>query len=471
MNGPGFMEKKYDVIVIGSGPGGEGASIKAAKAGKSVAVIERHFEVGGGCTHWGTIPSKTLIHVILQYAELRHNRLFDKVTRNLKMNYDELMSVVDDVVTQQVRDRQGFYDRNDIEVIRGEASFVDEHTVSVLEADGAIRRIRADHLVIATGSHPYHPDDIDFNNPYVVDSDTILKLQRIPDSITIYGAGVIGSEYASAFRGLDVKVNLVNTRQRMLEFLDDEISDALSYHMRDEEGILIRQNEEYERVEVLEDGVVLHLKTGKKIKSDVLLWANGRTGNSAGLGLEALGIEIDHRGNIKVNAQYQTVHPHIYAVGDIVGFPSLSSAAYDQGRFVGTHIVDGTCEDHLVHDFPTGIYTTPEISSVGKTERELTEAHIPYEVGRSFFRNLARGQITGKTAGMLKILFHRETLELLGIHCFGQNAAEILHIGQAIMSQPAPVNTIKYFMTTTFNYPTMAEAYRVAALNGYNRLF
>ena len=465
------MEKKYDVIVIGSGPGGEGASIKLSKAGKSVAVIERHFEVGGGCTHWGTIPSKTLIHVIQQYAELRYNRLFDRVTRNLKMNYAELMEVVNSVVEQQERDRQGFYDRNDIEVIRGEACFVDEHTVRVLEADGATRAFKADHFVIATGSHPYHPDDVDFDSPFIVDSDTILKMQRIPDSITIYGAGVIGSEYASAFRGMDVKVNLVNTRKRMLEFLDDEISDALSYHMRDEEGILIRQNEEYERVETVDDGVILHLKTGKKIKSDVLLWANGRTGNSEGIGLETIGLETDHRGNIPVNAQYQTALPHVFAVGDIVGFPSLASAAYDQGRFVGTLIAEGTCEDNLVKDFPTGIYTTPEISSVGKTERELTDARVPYEVGRSFFRNLARGQITGKTAGMLKILFHRETLELLGIHCFGQNASEIVHIGQAIMSQPAPVNSIKYFMTTTFNYPTMAEAYRVAALNGYNRLF
>ncbi len=235
------MEKKYDVIVIGSGPGGEGASIKAAKAGKSVAVVERHFEVGGGCTHWGTIPSKTLIHVIQQYAELRHNRLFDRVTRNLKMTYEELMTVVEDVVGQQVRDRQGFYDRNDIEVIRGHAKFVDDHTINVEELDGGSQNFKADHFVIATGSHPYHPEDIDFDNPFVVDSDTILKMTRIPDTLTIYGAGVVGSEYASAFRGLDVKINLVNTRKRMLEFLDDEISDALSYHMRDEEGILIRR--------------------------------------------------------------------------------------------------------------------------------------------------------------------------------------------------------------------------------------
>jgi len=281
---------------------------------------------------------------------------------------------------------------------------------------------------------------------------------------------VIGCEYASAFRELGVRVNLVNTRERLLEFLDEEISNALSYQMRDEQGILIRQNEEYERVEVTAKGVVLHLKTGKVIKSDMLLWANGRTGNSAGLGLEALGIAPDHRGHLAVNSAYQTALPHIYAVGDIVGFPNLASAAYDQGRFAGTHIATGHCEERLVRDIPTGIYTSPEISCLGRTERELTDACIPYEVGHSFFRHLARGQITDHKAGMLKLLFHRETLEVLGIHCFGHNAAEILHIGQAIMSQPPPCNSVKYFINTTFNYPTMAEAYRVAALNGYNRL-
>ena len=212
------------------------------------------------------------------------------------------------------------------------------------------------------------------------------------------------------------------------------------------------------------------MKTGKVIKSDMLLWANGRSGNSEGMKLESLGIDIDHRGNIAVNDAYQTALPHIYAVGDIVGFPNLASAAYDQGRFAGTHIAEGHCDERLVRDIPTGIYTSPEISFLGGTEQELTEQRIPYEVGRSFFRNLARGQITSHKAGMLKLLFHRETLEILGIHCFGYNAAEILHIGQAIMAQPAPHNNIKYFINTTFNYPTMAEAYRVAALNGYNRL-
>jgi NAD(P) transhydrogenase len=464
------LKSHFDVIVIGSGPGGEGASIKLAKAGKSVAIVESHTLVGGGCTHWGTIPSKTLIHLVRQFSEQRKSRIFSRVCQQVKLTADDLIAVVDDVVSQQVRDREGFYQRNGVEVIVGHARFVDGHTVDVADNSGSRRQFTANHFVIATGSHPYHPEDVDFDISRVVDSDTILQMRELPGTLTVYGAGVIGCEYASAFKDLGVKVNLVNTRERLLEYLDEEISNALSYHMRDEQGIVIRQNEEYERVEVHEHGVVLHLATGKVIKSDMLLWANGRTGNSAGMGLEELGIGIDHRGNVSVNEAYQTALPHIYAVGDIVGFPNLASAAYDQGRFAGTHIVDGFCDERLVQDIPTGIYTSPEISCLGGTESELTQKRIPYEVGHSFFRSLARGQITDHRAGMLKLLFHRETLEILGIHCFGHNAAEILHIGQAIMAQPAPYNTIKYFINTTFNYPTMAEAYRVAALNGYNRL-
>jgi len=373
-------------------------------------------------------------------------------------------------VDQQVRDREDFYERNNIVIIAGHARFDGPHNILVKDEAGHHRHLSADHFVIATGSHPYHPDDVMFDSCRVVDSDTVLQMRELPNTLTVYGAGVIGCEYATAFKNIGVKVNLVNTRERLLEYLDDEISSALSYHMRDEQGVMIRQNEEYERVEVNDNGVVLHLKTGKVIKSDMLLWANGRTGNSNDMGLETLGIKPDHRGNIAVNEAYQTIQPHIYAVGDIVGFPNLASAAYDQGRFAGTHIAEGTCDERLVRDIPTGIYTLPEISCLGGTERELTEQCVPYEVGRSFFRNLARGQITSHKAGMLKLLFHRETLEILGIHCFGHNATEILHIGQAIMAQPAPNNSIKYFMNTTFNYPTMAEAYRVAALNGYNRL-
>jgi NAD(P) transhydrogenase len=272
------------------------------------------------------------------------------------------------------------------------------------------------------------------------------------------------------FRNLECKVNLVNTRGQLLEFLDDEITDALSYHMRDR-GVLIRHNESYERVEGRDDCVVLHLKSGKQLKTDVLLWANGRTGNSDGLGLDKLGIVPNERGQIEVNESFQTIHPHIYAVGDVIGWPSLASAAYVQGRFAATHALTGRGDHQMVRDIPTGIYTSPEISSLGRNERELTAANIPYEIGHALFKSIARAQITGRTVGMLKILFHRETLQVLGVHCFGSNASEIIHIGQAIMSQAGPANSLLYFINTTFNYPTMAEAYRVAALNGYNRLF
>jgi NAD(P) transhydrogenase len=272
------------------------------------------------------------------------------------------------------------------------------------------------------------------------------------------------------FRNLGVKVNLINTRDKLLEFLDDEIIDALSYHMR-ERGVLIRHLEECDRIEPRSDGVVVHLKSGKQLKTDCLLWANGRTGNTDGMNLEVIGVKPNARGQLDVNEHFQTAAPHVYAVGDVIGFPALASAAYSQGRCAAMHIVTGTSDALPVSRIPTGIYTSPEISSLGRTERDLTAEKVPYEIGHAAFRSLARAQITGGTVGMLKILFHRETLEILGIHCFGANASEIIHIGQAIMAQPGPGNTLLYFIHSTFNYPTMAEAYRVAALNGYNRLF
>lgn len=462
--------RSYDVLVIGSGPGGEGAAMKCAKAGRRVCLVERHSQVGGGCTHWGTIPSKALRHAIQELVKAHSSPWLRSSIIREAPRFADLVKTASSVIARQVGMRATFYERNEVDVIQGEARFLDEHTVEVVQPRGASERIRAKHIVIATGSRPYHPPDVDFGHPRIFDSDRILQLEDIPHSLTIYGAGVVGCEYASMFRSLGTKLNLVNTRRTLLEFLDDEISDALSYHLRDQ-GVLLRHDEEYVRVEALADGVVLHLKSGKKIKSEALLWANGRTGNSQRLGLEALGVQPDKRGYIPVNEAYQTAQPHIYAVGDVVGWPSLASAAYDQGRFAATHIVEGRLEARLVEDIPTGIYTTPEISSVGKTERELTAAGIPYEVGHAQFKSLARAQITGNTVGMLKILFHRQTKQLLGVHCFGDQAAEIVHIGQAIMAQKGEANSLNYFVLTTFNYPTMAEAYRVAALNGLNRVF
>lgn len=459
--------KNYDVIVIGTGPGGEGAAMKAVKSGKRVAVIEKYDRVGGGCSHWGTIPSKSLRHAAQQLVDFKTNPLFEKYTNNVE--YPHLVKTAESVISKQVKMRQSFYERNDIDIYYGSATFVDKKSIEVKDSNHILARLDANYFVIATGSRPYHPKDIDFSHPRVFDSDTILKLNYTPHSITIYGAGVIGCEYASIFRSIGTKVNLVNTRDKLLAFLDDEIIDALAYHLR-EQGILIRHNEEYNQAELTDNSVILHMKSGKQIKSEVFLFANGRTGNSKELGLENIGIKVNAREQLEVNENYQTTLSHIYAVGDIIGYPSLASAAYDQGRFASTHIVEGKCDFKLVQSIPTGIYTSPEISSIGKTEKELTDEKIPYEVGHALFKNLARAQITGRTVGMLKLLFHRETLQILGIHCFGSEASEIVHIGQAIMTQKDEANTLLYFINTTFNYPTMAEAYRVAALNGYNRI-
>lgn len=457
---------QFDVIVIGTGPGGEGAAMQAAKEGKRVAIFEKYARIGGGCTHWGTIPSKALRFSIFSMMEAINNPVVRDLGIHPQMTLGQLRASSQSIIAKQEAMRQTFYERNQVPVINGTAKFVDAHTVEI--DDGT--RYTADAIVIATGSRPYRPDDVDFSHPCIYDSDTILDLTHRPNSITIYGAGVIGCEYASMFRNLGIKVNLVNTRDNLLEFLDDEITDALSYHLRDQ-GILIRHNESFQKIEGCEDGAILYLESGKQIKTDIFLWANGRTGNSDKLGLEAIGLTPNSRGQLSVNAQFQTEIEHIYAVGDVIGYPSLASAAYMQGRAAALHLTG--CQDRCMQltDIPTGIYTSPEISSVGRTERELTAEKVPYEVGHSQFKSLARAQITGRTTGVLKLLFHRETLEILGVHCFGANASEIVHIGQAIMKQPAPHNTLEYFINTTFNYPTMAEAYRVAALNGYNRLF
>lgn len=459
-----------DLIVLGSGPGGEGASMKAAKAGLSVAVIERHHDVGGGCTHWGTIPSKALRHAIRTVAEYRANPLLASLTDHVQVDLPAMLRSADAVVRSQVQLRHGFYERNRVSVIRGTARFLDPNTVEVEAPHGGKSRLVGRGIILAPGARPYHPPDIDFSHPRVRDSDTILRLDSNPQSLIIYGAGVVGCEYASMFRTLGMKVTLINTRDKLLSFLDDEIVDALAYHLRDQ-GTVIRHMEEYESVEAHDDYVIIHLKSGKSIKGDILLWANGRTGNTQDIGLEALGLTPDSRGQLAVDQQFRTSLPHVYAVGDVIGPPALASAAYDQGRAAATHFAEGGGDNLFAKEIPTGIYTTPEISSLGRNERELTLDKVPYEVGHALFRSLARAQIVGQPVGMLKILFHRESRKVLGIHCFGYQAAEIVHIGQAVMSQPDPHNTLDYFITNTFNYPTMAEAYRVAALNGINRCF
>lgn len=461
------MRKKfYDIIVIGSGPAGESAAINAAKHGKKVALISDRDKVGGNCTHVGTIPSKALRYSVKQVMQFRGNPLLREFATLRKPSFPQIMKHAERVIDDQVYLRSVYYEKNDVEIIQGRATFLDPNTIKLSSNGGTLK---ADHFIIATGSRPYHPDNVDFNHPRMFDSDSILKLDHSPKKVTVIGAGVIGCEYASIFGGLGCKVELINPAQTLLSFLDWEISDALSYHLRDV-GVRSRHNEEYQSIEYTDDYIITNLISGKRIKSDIVLWANGRTGNSDGMGLQELGIHLNARGHIEVNERYQTSVESIYAAGDVIGWPSLASASYDQGRAACNAIVDP--ESFTVIDrVASGIYTIPEISTLGKTEKELTAANVPYEVGKAFFNNTARGQITGEQVGMLKLIFHYNTLELLGIHCFGDQASEIVHIGQAIMLQEGSANTMKYFLNTTFNYPTMAEAYRIAALDGLNRVF
>ena len=463
------MEKfDYDLIAIGSGPAGESAALNATKHDLTAAVIEQDHWVGGACTHRGTIPSKTLRHAVKELMRFNTNPMFRDIGEPQSLSFPRLLVSADAVIKRQVKMRSKFYQRNRIEIVHGGAHFIDPHTIEVKVHDGGIERLRARNFVIASGALPYRPADVDFSHPRIYDSDTILGMQHTPRKILIYGAGVIGCEYASIFSGLGTKVELINSRDRLLEFLDDEISDALSYHLRDH-GVMMRHRETYSSVEASADGITLNLRSGKRLHGDALLWCNGRTGNTADLQLDKIGLATDHRGYINVDNHYQTSVENIFAAGDVIGSPSLASAAYDQGRGAAAS-ARGKEHCRFVKDVPTGIYTIPEISSVGQNERELTEANTPYEVGRAFFKETARAQISGEDVGMLKILFHPDTLEILGVHCFGAEATEIIHIGQAIMQQKNGGNTVRYFITTTFNYPTMAEAYRIAALNGLNRL-
>lgn len=467
------QRKSFDLVVVGSGPGGEGAAMQAAKLRMSVAVIEQFSLIGGNCIHRATIPSKTLRHTAHQLVVFKSDPLFmplvSGLSTQLQIRFSDILAHAKDVISKQVALHSSHYARNKVEVIHGRASLLDANTLRVDKGFGLSEDINAKYIVFATGSRPYHPEGIDFDHPRVFDSDTILDLEIEPRTVTVYGAGVVGCEYTSIFRTLGKKVMLINNRSKLMSFLDDEIVDALSYHLRDE-GVVIRHNEFFDDIELDDDKVVMSLKSGKKVQSDILLVASGRVGNSENLGFEKLSIELSSRGYAVVNKFYQTSVPNIYAVGDLVGFPNLASAAYDQGRFASLHIFEPSKHTGVLQDAPLGIYTTPEISSIGKTEQELTAERVPYEVGQASFRHLARSQITGRKVGMLKILFHRETLQILGIHCFGQNATEIVHIGQTIMLQKGEANNLRYFTSTTFNYPTMAEAYRVAALNGLNRV-
>ncbi|MAY01658.1 MAG: Si-specific NAD(P)(+) transhydrogenase [Gammaproteobacteria bacterium] len=463
-----MASKSYEIIIIGSGPAGESAAMNAAKSKRSVAMICDKPRLGGNSAYHGTIPSKALRNSVRQLLVLNRNPMFRDLADVKTAGYEQIIKHAEHAVEEQLTMHTANYERNNIPVIHGSAHFLDKNTIEVVEGKKK-SQLKAEYFIITTGSRPYRPEFVDFNHPRVFDSDTVLGLNHTPRKVTIIGAGVIGSEYASIFAGLGIKVELINPASSLLSFLDNEITDALSYHLGNL-GVRCHHQEHFDKMECHDDSVITFLQSGKKIKSDIVLWANGRTGNTDRLKLENIGLKANSRGQLAVNDHYQTEVENIYAAGDVIGWPSLASAAFDQGRAACNAIVNPD-EFFFIRDIPTGIYTIPEISTIGLNEQELTEQKVPYEVGKAYFRNIARAQITGEDVGMLKIIFHFDTLEILGIHCFGAQASEIVHIGQAIMSQKGEANSLKYFLNTTFNYPTMAEAYKVAAYDGYNRVF
>ncbi len=451
------------MLVIGSGPAGQKAAIQAAKLHKRVGLIERDALVGGVCVTTGTLPSKTLRDTVLSLKALKQRDLTAAPFQNLTMQ--DLLRRKDQVVQHEVEVIINQLTRNHVRIIPGEASFVDPHRVQVVTLDGELMAYEAGQIVIATGSRPNRPDSIPFDDVRICDSNSILSLTEIPDTLTIIGGGVIGCEYASIFAAMGTRVTLVDRRKEILRFMDEEITQALVYHLRGMR-IGLRLSEEVEQIAIEGNQVLTHLASKKRIPSSRLLYCIGRIANTDALGLDHAGLTADGQGQLKVNEHYQTAQAHIYAVGDVIGFPALASTSMEQGRLAAAHAFEVKTES-LGRIFPFGIYTIPEVSAVGATEEDLTKTGVPYESGLAFYRELARGQIIGDYGGLLKLLFHRETLVLLGVHIIGQEATELVHIGQAVL---ALGGKITYFVNSTFNYPTLAEAYKVAALHGLNKL-
>ncbi|HUO35011.1 MAG TPA: Si-specific NAD(P)(+) transhydrogenase [Candidatus Acidoferrum sp.] len=458
--------QNYDLIVIGSGPGGQRAAIQGAKAGKRVAIVERQTTVGGVCVNTGTIPSKTMREAVLHLSGF-YSKNFYGANRNgsEKISMTDLLFRVQRVIENEVGVTQDQLRRNGVEVVHGVAKFMDSHHIRV-ESGVGFAELNGEYIVIATGTKPASNPKVPINGRNIIDSDQILSMPSIPRTLIVVGGGVIGVEYASMFAPLGVRVIIVEKRPRLLEFADTEMVEALSYQMRDNRATM-RLNEEVDSVEELPEGkVAANLISKKRIIADALLYAVGRQGNVDRLDLPAAGIEADARGRIKVDADFRTTQSHIFAVGDVIGFPSLASVSMEQGRIAAARAF-GLQVQTDPESYPYGIYTIPQISFIGKTEEQLTDADVPYEVGVAYYREIARGQISGHVDGRLKILFHRETLELLGVHIFGENAAELLHIGQAVFKLKGKIT---YFINTVFNYPTLAECYKTAAFNGLNRL-
>jgi NAD(P) transhydrogenase len=457
---------RYDLVVIGSGPAGQRAAIQAAKAGRRVALVEQRDVVGGTCINTGTIPSKTMREAVLHLSGFQYQGIYG-VNYRVKdtITMADLSFRVQQVIKNELDVTQAQLFRNGITMLHGTASFVDPHTVRVQSAAGD-RTCAAEAVIIATGARPAESAKVPVDGHTIILSDQVLQMTELPKTMIVVGGGVIGVEYACMFAALGVRVTLVERRPRLLEFADGEIVEALCYHLRDHR-VTLRLNEEVDTVEALPDRtVVATLQSRKKISGHTLLYSVGRVGNVDQLNLAAAGLQADDRGRIPVDSEYRTTQPHIYAAGDVIGFPSLASVSMEQGRIASGHAT-GLDVHSNPKNYPYGIYTIPEISFIGRTEEQLTEDDVPYEVGLAYYREIARGQIRGDTTGRLKIIFHRETKELLGVHIIGEGAAELIHIGQAVL---ALKGTVDYFVDTVFNYPTLAECYKAAAFNGINKL-
>ena len=458
---------QYDLIVIGSGPAGQRAAIQGAKTGNKVALVERSEVIGGVCINTGTIPSKTMREAVLHLSGYNYQNIYGVSYRvKEKISMADLAFRVQHVIKTEIDVTTAQLSRNGIEVLTGIASFKNPNTIVVTGLRGT-NEITGDKVVIGTGTKPAASSKVKINGINIINSDQVLEMPNLPRTLIVVGGGVIGVEYTCMFAALGVRVTLIEKRPRLLEFADQEIIEALSYHLRDHR-VTMRLNEEVESVEETEGGgtVVAMLESKKKVTGDSLLYAVGRQGNVDELNLAAAGLEADSRGRIAVNEFYQTKQPNIYAVGDVIGFPSLASVSMEQGRIAVAHAYNKNVSSNPSY-FPFGIYTIPEISFIGKTEEQLTDEDVPYEVGVAYYREIARGQIRGDTTGRLKLIFHRETLEILGVHIIGEGASELLHIGQAVMILKGKVT---YFVETVFNYPTLAECYKAAAFNGLNKL-
>ncbi len=455
----------YDMLVIGSGPAGQKAAIQGAKVGKKVGIVERKKFVGGLCINSGTIPSKSLREAVLFLSGFRQRNLYGASYRVKKdITFEDLLFKCDHVVKAEQEVVQNQLIRNHVDYIVGNASFIEPHRLSIKQ-DLETNEHSADYIMIAVGTEPSRPAAIPFDDTTIIDSDGLLALKQLPKSLTIVGGGVIGCEYASILATLGIPVVLIERRPRLLEFVDSELIEALQYQMRSI-GVTLRFNEEVTAVQKHPDGaVVIQLESGKQIRAALLMYSSGRVGATKGLNLESIGIQADERGRLRVNENFQTAIPHIYAVGDVIGFPALASTSMQQGRHAACHALGLAC-DASTHLLPYGIYTIPEISMVGRNEDELTRDGVPYELGVARYHEIARGQLIGDTVGMLKLLFHSDTRELLGVHIIGEGATELVHIGQAVMALGGKLD---YFIDAVFNYPTLAECYKVAALAALNR--